>query len=131
MNCGNCLESKVKIVELSDGICPQCHTDYKVLADVFSVTATKPKTQRLKAHAQPIPPPGPERDLALMQYEWQGWQDIVAEFRKLGIDVDETKHDKLIAAIQLWGEKLHKLRHYQPEKTVEKALLMQEEKYAR
>jgi hypothetical protein len=83
----------------------------------------------LKANAKPIPPP-PLRDLALMQYEWQGWQDVVSEFRKLGIDVDEDKHNKLIAAIQLWGEKLHKLRQYQPEKLVEKALLDYETRYA-
>jgi hypothetical protein len=83
----------------------------------------------LKAHAEPVLPPV-LRDVALMNYEWKGWQDVVSEFRKLGLEIDDPKFDKLIASINVWGEKLHRLRREQPEKTVEKALLDYEKKYA-
>jgi hypothetical protein len=131
MNCGECLSKNVKMVPLVNGVCPECGTDYQVLADVFSLPASKPKP-RLKAHAQPIPPPGPMRDVALMQYEWKAWQDVVREFnldKQIYGDINAPAHNTLIAAIQLWGEKLHKLRANQEERIVEKALRDYEDKY--
>lgn len=86
----------------------------------------------LKAHAEPVPPPGPLRDVALMQYEWKAWQDVVKEFNKdpqVYGDINDPTHNKLVAVIQLWGEKLHKLREHQEYRIVEKALRDYEEKY--
>jgi len=84
----------------------------------------------LKAHAQPIPPPGPLRDIAMMNYEWKGWQDVVFEFKSLGIDVNDARYNPVVKAIQLWGEKLHRLRAEQEPRIVEKALLDYERQYS-
>ena len=84
----------------------------------------------LKSHAQPVPPPGPMRDLAMMQYEWRGWQDVVREFNNvIPSGINDPQYNKLIAAIQLWGEKLHQLRGTQEQKVIDKALRDYEDKY--
>lgn len=83
----------------------------------------------LKANAQPILPPA-LRDLGLMQYEWKGWQDVVREFnRAIPSGINDPQFNPLIKAIQLWGEKLTKLRTAQDEKVREKAFRDYEDAY--
>jgi hypothetical protein len=44
MNCGECLYKNVEIVQLVNGVCPKCGTDYAATADVFSIPISKKQT---------------------------------------------------------------------------------------
>lgn len=44
MMCGECLNKKAEFVELANGVCPKCGTDYAATADVFNIPLkTNPK----------------------------------------------------------------------------------------
>jgi hypothetical protein len=64
-----------------------------------------------------------------MRTEWQAWQDVNAECKLLGIDMNEHKYDCLIKAIKVWGEQLAALRDTQSVEAAAKALAMYQEDY--
>jgi hypothetical protein len=37
MMCGECLDKKAEFVQLVNGVCPKCGTDYAATADVFNI----------------------------------------------------------------------------------------------
>lgn len=39
--------------------------------------------------------------------EWEAWEELVEELRKLGVDINE--HDHLNALLLLWARKRHNL----------------------
>lgn len=45
-----------------------------------------------------------------MGAEHQAWLDMVADFRELGINVNDEKYNPLVKSICLWGERLVYLR---------------------
>jgi hypothetical protein len=50
-----------------------------------------------------------------MRAEWEAWQQVNAECKRLGIDMNAEKYHRLIKAICLWGEYLAWLRCEQTE----------------
>jgi hypothetical protein len=61
--------------------------------------------------------------LPRMQAELKAWHGAVAEFRKLGINLNDEKYEPLVNALKLWGESLATLRFYDSsEETVVRAL---------
>lgn len=53
-----------------------------------------------------------------MHAEYESWQNVVKECRRLGIDMNQPKYNRLIRAIAVWGESLSALRMTQPEQSV-------------
>lgn len=58
----------------------------------------------------------------IMHEEWEAWQQIVKEFSQVVGDMDNPRFKPLILSIQVWGEKLHKLRDTQTPEVVAKVL---------
>jgi hypothetical protein len=47
MNCGECLNKDAKIVQLVNGVCPKCGTDYAATMDVFNIPMPKQKKEKI------------------------------------------------------------------------------------
>lgn len=46
--------------------------------------------------------------------EWQAWQRVAQLWRtRTAADINDSSNDALVAAIQLWGERLVQLRQHQ------------------
>lgn len=63
--------------------------------------------------------------------EWQAWQAVVKEFAAAVGDINGSQYTPLVAAIQLWGEKLHALRTTQPAGQQSRAAKFYEDRYAK
>jgi hypothetical protein len=48
MMCGECLDKRVELVPLVNGICPKCKTDYAATADVFNIPVKARPGQKRK-----------------------------------------------------------------------------------
>jgi len=57
-----------------------------------------------------------------MNSEWEAWQDVVREFRKVRIDVNDPRFDLLMKYIRIWGEYLVSLRVDQSEEVRQSAM---------
>jgi hypothetical protein len=68
-------------------------------------------------------------DFAGMDQEYAAWQAVVMECRRLGIDMNEPKYNRLIKAVCVWGERLHALRANQREDQVDRALISYLDQY--
>lgn len=56
--------------------------------------------------------------------EWMAWQSVVAEWdRVISTTMNDSKYDRLIAAIRYWGEELHALRNTQSVEDQDRARL--------
>jgi hypothetical protein len=64
------------------------------------------------------------RKNSAMNQEYEAWQNIMKEFKRLDIDMNKPKYNRLIKAICVWGERLHELRSGQTPEQVQKALAM-------
>jgi len=60
-------------------------------------------------------------DLKQMNDEWQAWQGVVGQFKRLEIDINQERYNPLVRAIELWGEELARLRRKQPLEICDKA----------
>lgn len=47
------------------------------------------------------------------QAEWNAWQDVVKDWRKIVGDINDPKYTPLVRSIQVWGEYLVALREDQ------------------
>lgn len=61
--------------------------------------------------------------------EWQHWQDVNHEFQNLGIDMNDSKYNRLVSSIQLWGEYLVLLRKLHTEEQQVNIRKMYEDNY--
>ena len=66
-------------------------------------------------------------NMDLIHEEWEAWQLVVKEFNASVGDINA--YDPLVKAIQLWGEKLVKLRVSQSPEEREKALSDNQQRY--
>ncbi len=57
-----------------------------------------------------------------MSSEGSAWQAVVAEFKGLGMDINDRRYNKLVDMLRLWGERLAALRRTQDAETVQKAM---------
>ena len=67
--------------------------------------------------------------LAEMDKEYVAWQAVVMECRRLDIDMNLPKYDRLVKAVCVWGERLHALRAAQRPDQIERALISYIDQY--
>ena len=54
--------------------------------------------------------------------EWNSWQEVCKEFRKVCGEVNNKEYNKLFHILNIWAENLGILRKYQPEGTAQESI---------
>lgn len=57
-----------------------------------------------------------------MRAEWEAWQAVNQEFKRLGMDINRSTFNRLIKSVCVWGEYLSILRQEQTEEQRRHAL---------